>query len=90
MTPKPPPPPPLPPAVPPDYRVIATSESTADLEREVNEALGAGQRLEGAAQVSSLSGVVVISQACSRDPQWEKRVRTRLSTQKVINSGGQA
>ena len=88
MKPKPPPPPELPPAVPPAFRVIAT-ESPPLLETHVNEALGAGQSIEAnTAALYSVNGMVIISQACTRNPAWEKRVRTRLSTQKVLNNGG--
>ena len=88
MKPKPPKNPPLPPAVPPKFRVIVT-ESPDSLEDNVNQALAAGQTIEpSTTQLSTVAGVVVLSQACARDPQWENRVRTRLSTQKVINNGG--
>jgi hypothetical protein len=80
----------LPPAVPPKFRVIAV-ESAAELERQVNEVLNAGLMLEAnTTQLHTVAGVVVISQACQRDPQWDKRVRTRESTQRVIDAGGQA
>ena len=88
MKPKPPKNPPLPPAVPPKFRVMV-SDNPGNLESEVNDALAAGQMVEpSTTQLHTVGGAVVISQACSRDPNWENRVRTQLSTQKVINSGG--
>jgi hypothetical protein len=88
MKPKPPKNPPLPPAVPPKFRVVVT-ESPGELEDDVNQALAAGQMVEpSTTQLSTVAGTVVLTQACARDPMWEKRVRTPHSTQKVINSGG--
>ena len=88
MKPKPPPLPPLPPAVPPKFRVVV-AENPELLEGEVNAALSAGQMVEpSTTQLHTVAGVVVLSQACARDPNWENRVRTRNSTQRVINNGG--
>lgn len=88
MKPKPPQNPPLPPAVPPKFRVVI-AESAGLLATDVNQALAAGQMIEpSTTQLSTVAGTVVLTQACARDPQWENRVRTRLSTQQVINNGG--
>jgi hypothetical protein len=89
MTPKPPPLPPPPAAVPLQFKVIAV-ETVDDLERQVNEALDGGMRLEAnTTQVSTIAGAVVLSQACTRDPRFDKRVRTPLLNQRIINAGGQ-
>jgi hypothetical protein len=88
MKPKPPSNPPLPPAVPPKFRVIVT-ENPDTLEVNVNQALAAGQMVEpSTTQMHTVAGVVLLSQACARDPDWEKRVRTRNSTQRIIDNGG--
>ena len=84
VTPKPPPPPPLPPAVPPDFLVI--SEENADIfQGRVQEALAAGMRAQNTVQVTTVAGRVLFTQAFVRDPGFALLLRTRESTQAVID-----
>jgi hypothetical protein len=88
MTPKPPPPPPVPAAVPPAYLIIS-SESPEEFEARVQQAVAAGMKAEpNTMQLSSVAGVVILSQAFVRDPEFEKRVRSRAGNQAIIDIGG--
>jgi hypothetical protein len=90
MTPKPPPPPPLPPAVPPDF-VVIVEESSEAFEARVKELVAGGMKAQpNTMQLSSVAGAVMLTQAFVRDPDFDKRLRTRRSTQTVINIRGEA